>query len=65
MTKKLVLKKQTIDNLNRGEMQDLKAGDPGCHFPTLKIWECNTIKPTQWTCYGATCVCQSIWPVPK
>ncbi len=64
MTKKLVLKKQTIDDLNRGEMQDLKAGVVrGCHYPTIRNSECETVTPSVWTCQGATCMCQSIWPV--
>jgi hypothetical protein len=66
MTKKLALKKQTIDNLNRGEMHDLKAGlviEPGCHFPTIRYLECDTIPGTVWTCGGATCMCMSVWPL--
>ena len=64
MKKKLTLRKQTIENLNQGDMVKLKAGGPGCHYPTLQNWECNTIPPSEWTCDGAgTCHCMSYWPV--
>jgi len=63
MKTKLVLKKQTVQNLNRGDMVELKGGAPGCHYPTLKRWECDTVPPSAWTCGGVTCMCMSYWPV--
>jgi len=62
MKRKLVLKKQTIENLNRGTMVHLKGGAPGCHYPTLQQYECHTRPISALTCGRETCMCNSIWP---